>query len=236
MKNIRLPYICITFATGLLLTGCCNTEGTLEIKGKVIDEYTKMQIPGRDIIVQGLVKSDKELVQIDAGQFSTDSSGCFTYTLRKIKDAHYYNFCLVGDSDYAFTIKELGLLELEQNAKYLSFSLSKLVDLTIIINRKSKTPVCDTLSLIWKSDGVYGRFLYPYKITNYGKTNKSFGLPSDLELEWIGGYVHSNIKTKVFANKRTKISWELVRNKKRKEFTDTITCKRDFANIVYFTY
>lgn len=236
MKNIRLLYFYLAFTTGFLLTGCLNTEGTLEIKGKVIDEYTKMQIPRRDIIVQGLVKSSEELEPIDVGQFSTDSSGCFTYKLRKVKDAYYYNFSFVGDSDYAFTMKELGLYELEQNAEYLSFSLSKLVDLTIIINRKSKTPVCDTLSLYWKSDGVYGRFLYPYKITNYGKTNKSIGLPSDSELEWIGGYVNSIIKTKVFANKRTKLSWELVRNKKRNEITDTITCKRDLANIFYFTY
>jgi hypothetical protein len=231
MRIIKLRHIYITFAYGLLLIGCLNTEGTLEIKGKVIDEYTKMQIPRRDIIIQGLVKNEKELVPIDAGQFSTDSSGCFTYTLRKVKDAYYYNFCLVGDSDYASVIRNLGLYELEQNAKYLSFSFSKLVDLTIKIYRESKNPVLDTLSLTWESNGVSCWSLYPYKIDNYGKTKNYFGLTT-----WIGGNVNSTIKTRVFADKRTKLFWDLVRNGKRKEITDTITCKRDITNIVYFTY
>ena len=78
--------------------------------------------------------------------------------------------------------------------------------------------------------------LYPYKINNFGKTNNFFGLTSDRDLMWIGGKVNSTIYTKVFADKMTELSWELFRNGKRKEFTDTITCKRDFANIVYFTY
>ena len=196
----------------------------------------KCKFPGRDIIIQGLVRSGEKLVPIDAGQFSTDSSGCFTYKLRKVNDAYYYNFCLAGDSDYASKVKMLGLLELEQNAKFLSFSLSKLVDLTIIINRKSNTPVLDTLSLSWKSNGVYDRNLYPWKITNYGKTHNSFGNTSDTELRWIGGNVNSAISTRVFAYKKTTLLWELDRNGKRQELTDTITCKRDFKNFVYFTY
>jgi hypothetical protein len=230
MRNKKLLHICIAFTSVLLLTGCLNTVGSLEIKGKVIDEYTKIQIPGREIIVQGLVKNDEQLVPVYAGQFSTDSSGCFTYTLRKVKDARYYNFCLVGDSDYTFTIKELGLLELEQNAKYLSFSSRKLTDFTIKIYRKSKTPVCDTVYLSWKSDGVDGKTLYPYKMENYGLT-------SNLELNRIGGNVKATIiKTRVFADKRTTVRWVLFRNKKSDEITDTITCKRDLRNIVYFTY
>jgi len=261
MKNIGLPYmrnICFIFLTTgkdakcdnsiivkffiyiafatVLLTGCINTEGTLEIKGKVIDEYTKVQIPRRDIIVQGLISNNNKLIPVEAGQFSTDSSGCFSYSLRKIKDARYYNFSLAGDSDYALRTRTLGLMELEQNAKFLSFSLSKLVDLTIIITRKSKIPVSDTLALCWESNGVYENFLYPYKINNYGKTNNSFGLTSDNELRWIGGNVNSTINTKVFADKRTKLLWDLDRNGKRMEFIDTITCKRDLPNTVYFTY
>ena len=236
MRNIKLLHIYITFTSGLLLIGCLNTEGTLEIKGKVIDEYTKMQIPRRDIIVQGLVKSDKELVPFDAGQFSTDSSGCFTYTLRKVKDAYYYNFCLVGDSDYSFMTKKLGLLELEQNAKYLFFSLSKLVDLRIKIYGKSKILFCDTLYLSWESNGVDFRILYPYKVDSYGIPDNFIGLTSYSGLVWIGGNTNSTVKTRVFSDKITKIHWELVRNKKRKEITDTITCKRDLTNIVNFTY
>jgi hypothetical protein len=219
-----------------VLIGCVNTEGTLKMKGKVLDESTKTGIPWKDIIVQGVVMGNDKLETVAAGQFSTDSSGCFTYSLTKIKDAFDYNFCFIGNSEYPVTINKMTLAGLERNAKYLIFSLSKLVDLTIKINRKSRTPVCDTLRLIWESDGVYGLSLYPYTINNYGRTNNSFGLASDRDLMWIGGNVNSTINTKVFADKRTELSWELYRNGKRKEFTDTITCKRDFANIVYFTY
>jgi hypothetical protein len=221
--------IYITFAVGILLIGCVNTEGKLEIKGKVLDELTKTQIPGRDIIVQGLVRSDEDFEQIDAGQFSTDSSGCFKYSLRKVRDAHYYKFFIVGDSDYAFSIKKLGLQELEHNAKYLFFFLSKLADFNINIDRNSNTPVCDTLYLSWKTDGVDGITLYPYKINNYG-------LKATNELCWIGGNVKSTIKTRAFADKRTTVRWALIRNRKVKEITDTITCKRDMVNEVYLEY
>jgi hypothetical protein len=231
-----LRYICIAIASGLFSTGCLNTEGTLEIRGKVIDDYTKTEIPRRGIIIQGLIESNEKLILVDAGQFSTDSMGYFTYSLRKVKDALYYNFCLVGDSDYLSATNNLGLYELEQNAKYLSFYLSKLVNLTIKLNRKSKTPDFDTLHLCWESNGVYGGSIYPYKINNYGRTNNSVGLTSGKDLWWTGGDVNSTINLKVFAEKRTELSWELFRNGKREEFTDTLTCKRDFANIVYFTY
>lgn len=214
---------------GILLTGCVNTEGIIKIKGKVLDEYTSTQIPWRDIIVQGLVVSNNKLIPINAGQFTTDSTGCFTYSLRKIKGAYYYNFCLVGDSDYASITKEITLVGLERNAKYLSFSLSKLTDFTINIYRKSKTPVYDTLFLSWKSDGIEGRFLYPYKIINYE-------LKSDFESGWVGGKVKSTIQTRAFADKKTIVRWVLFRNGTIKEIIDTITCKRYLRNQVYLTY
>jgi len=195
-----------------------------------------MQIPGRNIFVQGLVERNNKIVPTDAGQFSSDSSGSFSYSLRKIKDARYYKFSLAGDSDYAFQASTLGLMELKLNADFLVFPLRKLVDLTIIINRKSKTPVSDTLSLYWESDGVHGWVIYPYRLNNYGKTNKSSVLASDIELRWIGGDVNSTINAKVFEGKRTKLLWDLDRNGKRKEFVDTITCKRNLTNNIYFTY
>jgi hypothetical protein len=218
------------------LTRCINTEGTLKIKGKVVDERTKTGIPWKNIIVQGLADSENNSEPIEAGQFSTDSSGCFTYSLRKIKGVYDYNFCFVGNSDYPVTIHRISLFGFKRNANYVTFPLNKLVDLTIKINRKSKTPVCDTLHLYWESDGIYGGSLYPYEIHNYGRKNNSFGLPSDRYLVWIGGKVNSTLNTKVFADKKTKLCWELYRNGRRKEFTDTITCKRDFTNIVYFAY
>ena len=203
-------FIFIAFASGVLIK-CVNTEGILIIKGKVLDEITKTGIPWKNIIVQGVVDSDNKSEPIEAGQFSTDSSGYFT-------------------------VNKMTLFDLERNAKYIFFSLSKLVDLIIKINRKSKTPVCDTLHLIWESNGIYGLSLYPYKINNYGRTNNSFGLISDRDLWWIGGNVNTTINTRVFADKKTKLSWELYRNGKRTEFEDTITCKRDLANVVYFRY
>jgi hypothetical protein len=228
--------ITILLASVILFCGCINTEGTLELKGKVIDEYTKVQIAGREIFVQGLVESNNKTVPADAGQFATDSSGCFSYSLSKIKDARYYKFSLAGDSDYAFRTRTLGLMELKQNAEFLVFPLSRLVDLTIIINRESKTPASDTLSLYWESDGVHGWVIYPYRINNYGKTKRSSVLTSDLELRWIGGHVNSAINAKVFEGKRTKLLWDLDRYGKRREFIDTITCRRNVKNVVYFTY
>jgi hypothetical protein len=228
--------IYITFGIGVVLSGCYKTEGILKIDGKVIDDFTKVQIPGREIIVQGLLESTNELVPIDAGQFSTDSTGGFKYSLKKVKDARYYNFCIVGDSEYAAIINKLSLFQLEENAKYLFFSLSKLVDLTIIIHKMSKTPYRDTLYLSWESNKVDFRTLYPYKIDNYDITDNSFGLIPDFGLRWIGGNINSTVKTKVYSDKMTKLHWELVRNKKKKEFTDTIMCKRNVANFKYFTY
>jgi len=232
--NIKL-LIFIALASGVL-TGCMRTEGTLNLAGKVSDESTKTGIPWKNIIVQGVIYSENKSEPIKVGQFSTDSSGCFTYSLSKIKGAYEYNFCFIGNSEYPVTITKMALINLKRNAKYLSFSLSKLVDLTINIYRRSKTPVCDTLTLIWESDGVFGLSLYPYKINNYGRPNNSIGFTSGSDLAWIGGNVNSAINTKVFADKKTELSWELYRSGKKRRFTDTITCKRDFANIVYFTY
>ena len=234
LVNIKF-FIFIAFASGVL-TGCVNTEGTIKIKGKVLDENTQMGIPWKNIIVQGLVNHNDNLEPIEAGQFSTDSAGCFTYSLRKIKGAYEYNFCLIGKIEYPVTINRMTLISLEKNAKYLFFSTGKLVDLSIKLYRKSKTPPFDTLRLCWESNGIYGWSLYPYKINNYGMTNNSFGLSSGIDLIWVGGNVNSTINTKVFANKKTELTWELYRNGKRREFIDTITCKRNIVNIVYFTY
>jgi hypothetical protein len=228
--------IYITFSTAILLTGCLNTEGILEIKGKVIDEYSKDQIPGRDIILQGLVKINNSLVPVDAGQFTTDSSGNFTYSLRKIKDAYYYNFNLVGDSSYSFKAIMLGLYELEQNAKYLTFKLSKLVELTFNIQKISKTTFRDTLYLSLKSNGVDFSNIYPYIIENYGITDNSSDFLPGLGLRWIGGDIKSKVKTWVFADKLTKIHWELKRDKLKREFIDTLTCKRDLKHTINFNY
>ncbi|MGB8492667.1 MAG: hypothetical protein WCE64_16555 [Bacteroidales bacterium] len=226
----------ITFGIGVVLSGCYKTEGTLKIKGKVIDEFTKVQIAGREIIVQGLLERNNELVLVDAGQFSTDSAGCFVYLLKKVKDVRYYNFYFVGDSDYASVTNKLSLYRLKENSKNLFFSLRKLAGLTIKIQKISKTPYRDTIYLSWESDNVDFRTLYPFQIDNTGITDNSFGLIPGFGLRWIGGNINSSVKTRVFADKMTLMHWELVRNKKRNEFTDTIMCKRNVANFKYFKY
>ena len=227
-------FIFISFASGVL-QGCnVNTEGTLNIKGKVLDEITKTGIPGKDIVVQGLVDTGTKTEPVEAGQFSTDSSGSFSYSLRKLKGARTYRFCFVGDSENLYTTNDISLYNLERNSEFLYFTLKKLVDLTIRLNRISKTPVLDTLLLSWESNDVYFWFLYPYKIDNYA--GNSLEPVTGTGLIWIGGDVSSTVTTKVFADRMTKVSWELYRNGRRSTFTDTITCKRDFVNMVYFTY
>lgn len=219
----------ITLLTGIFFTGCVNTVGKLDLKGKITDESTDLPIPGRNVIIQGLVLNDQKLVPVDAGQFYTDSSGSFTYSLKKIKDAYRYNFCLVGDSDYSYMTEVMGLPHLKRNAKYLSFSLSKLSDLTIRIFRKSNTPAFDTLYLSWKTDGIDGRRLYPYKVNNNGLTSSS-------ELRWVGGNVKVTVNTRAYADKITTVRWVLFRNGKLEEIIDTITCKRDLVNEVHLIY
>lgn len=225
-----MKHICyMVFVFSIILTGCLNTEGILELKGKVLDEKTREIIPNRKIIVHALVKSDDAFTPIYAGEFFTDSLGYFAYALRKVKTVYLYDFGIVGDSAYAFSNNKLGLTELTRDGKFLSFTLRKLTDLVIKVDRKSKTPLCDTLFVSWESDGLNGEILYPYKIENYG-------IPSSMELRWIGGDVKSVIKTKVFADKKTIVSWELFRNGRPREITDTIFCKRNVANSLYFRY
>jgi hypothetical protein len=219
-----------------LFPGCLNTEGTLDIAGKITDEFTRAEIPCRNIIIQGINKINDSVIITEAGQITTDSSGKFKFKLHKIKDALAYNFIIVGDSDYALKTNELTLFDLEKNSEFISFSLNKLTDLSIIINRKAKIPAWDTLSLAWDSNDIFFWALFQYRIFNYDQTNNYTVASSGSELRWYGGYVNSIVRTKVFAEKKTKIYWDLNRNGKRTEFIDTITCKRHTVNRIYFSY
>ena len=118
-------FILIAFASGIL-AGCVKTEGTLPIKGIVIDAGTKKGIPWKNIIIQGLADSNSRPIPIEAGQFSTDSSGYFTYTLKKIKGAYYYNFCLLGDSEYPVTISEMSSSWYRKKCKISGFFPEKI--------------------------------------------------------------------------------------------------------------
>ncbi len=221
---IFIEIICI-----ILLQGCADPEGILELKGKVLDENTKAATPRREIIIKALIKSNDELITVNAGQFLTDSLGCFSYTLKKVRNSFLYDFCLVGDSAYAFSTIRLGMTELKKYGMFLTFYLDKLTDFTLTIDRKSKTTFPDTLYLSWESNGIDGKTLYPYKIENYG-------IVQDRAFIWIGGNVKSAVKTKAYADKKAIVCWKLYRNGKRKEITDTIFCKRDVTNYVNFKY
>jgi hypothetical protein len=227
-----MKYICfLTFFSGLVLSGCgsLDPEGIIKLKGKVLDENTKVSLPDREIIVQALVKEDRKYISSHLGIFHTDSTGCFEYNLKKVKSIYIYDFCVVGDSVYAFSDNKIGITLLNKKPKFLTFYVSKLADLTIIIDRKSKTSYCETLYISWESNGINDEILYPYKIENHGFTLNS-------GLRWVGGDIHATIKTKVFADKKTIVHWKLFGNGKFKEITDTIFCKRDVVTSVCFKY
>jgi hypothetical protein len=213
----------------LLFIGCTDPEGILELKGKILELNTKVTISNRKVIIRALQKNDNEFISSYTGTFSTDSSGCFAYSLKKVKNVYLYEFCIVGDTAYASLNNILGLTELDRDGMFLSFYLDKLTDFTIKINRLSNIPLRDTLYVTWVSNGIDGKTLYPYEIGNYW-TNSKQGL------RWIGGDINSIIKTKVFADKKTIVTWELFRGGKYKEIKDTIFCLRNAANIVSLKY
>jgi len=224
----HLLYI-VAVVCSFFLIVCTRTVGTLDIAGNVLDEYTKEGIPKRTVIIQGLKYADSGLIPTDdIGRFYTDSSGHFTYTLKKIKDVYRYNFVFVGDSTYSYSTQMVSLGELESNSKFLSFYREKFTDLTIKIERINKTVPVDTLFISWKIDDIDGR-IYPHKVVNMGAV-------PDFEFRWIGGKVKSFIETKTFANKNTVIHMYLFRNSRAKEMSDTIYCIRDVKNSFSFKY
>jgi hypothetical protein len=219
----------ISFFVIILFTGCSDPEGIMELKGKVLDRDTKTAIPRREIIVHAFVKDENGFTRVYAGQFNTDSSGRFTYSLMKVRNSWLYSFSVSGDSTYAFSTHKFGMTDLKRDGKFLTFYLNRLTDLTITIERQCKLPGLDTLFLSWESNGINGKILYPYTLENYGVEPYRGYI-------WIGGDIRSAIKTKTFADKKTIIYWKLYRNGTRKEVIDTIFCIRDLTNYVNFKY
>jgi hypothetical protein len=225
MKNICF----ISFFIITLFTGCSDPEGIIELRGRVLDKDTKVAIPRRSIIVHALIKEKDTFTRLNAGQFLTDSSGRFTFLLKKVSNCSFYNFCISGDSLYSFSTNKLGLTDLDRDGKFLTFYLNRLTDLTINIERKCKSHHPDTLFLSWESNGINGKILYPYTLENYG-------IAPYRGYIWIGGDIRSAIKTKTYADKKTIVYWKLYRNGTRKEIIDTILCLRDLTNYVNFKY
>lgn len=201
----------------------------MELSGKVLDEKTQEPIANRKIIVHELRDRDDKTNSDYLGEFRTDSLGRFVYRLKKSKVTYFYNFEFLGDSMYAFSKNHLGLAELDQYGKFLTFRFSRLTDLTLKIERRKNTAFLDTLFVSWQTNGIDGEELYPYRIINYK-------LPSDLPLRWVGGDIRSVVKTKVFADKPTIVHWELYRHGRPTEFTDTIFCRREETNNLHFKY
>lgn len=212
----------------VMLSGCWN-NGNMEVRGKILDEKTQVLIPNRKIIVHELVNSDENNSPTIIGEFRTDSLGQFNYQLRKSGVTYFYNFEIMGDSAYDVSNNKLGMTELNQKGKFLTFYMCKLTDLVIKIERRSRTSFQDTLFLSWQSDGKNGEGLYPYKILN-------FGTGGDIPLRWVGGNIKSIVKTKVFADKKVVVRWELFRHGRPTEFADTIFCRRGAENSISFKY
>jgi hypothetical protein len=207
------------------LSGCLDPEGEIELKGKVLDDYTKVSIPNRKILVHALVYNDNSFTYNYAGEFCTDSSGQFRYKMKKVKYINTYDFNVVGDSVYAHTDQKLSLMDLKRERKNMTFFASKLIDFTIKINRNSKTPVPDTLYVSWKSNDIP----YPFETENRTRMSQKW-------IQCKGNDVKSTIKTKVFADKKTIVFWKLYSNGKLREMTDTIFCKRDVVYSACFNY
>ena len=213
----------------MFLAGCWNVDRFMELRGKVLDEKTNEPVPNRKILVHELMNDNDNSNPTYIGEFTTDSLGLFTYMLKESKVTYFYNFEVIGDSTYGISNNKLGMTELNRYGKFLSFYLRRLTNLSIKIERKSRTTFQDTLFVSWLTNEVDGELLYPYKITNYG-------LGCTLPLRWIGGDIKSVVTTKVFADKKTIIHWKLFRLGRAKEFTYTIFCKRDEVNTISFKY
>ncbi len=229
-------FICLALILGILSPGCVNVGGKRELKGKIIDDVTMSRIPGREVIVDGLMEINNEFVPVYAGQFSTDNSGLFSYKLNRVKGARYYNFHVVGDTNYAAITRRLNVFQLMAASKDIVITLRRLEGLTIKIEKLTHTTRPDTLYLSWESDRINFRNLYPYEIENNGITDIPVMMIPGLGLRWIGGEINATVTTRIYAGKMTKIHWELARNKKRSEFTDTIISKGESVHTVHFNY
>lgn len=225
-----MKYIIVNiFFWGIILSGCSFTEGTLKLKGNVVDRDSDTPLPNRTIIVL----TARTVADFDSGyvigHFNTDSLGSFSFNLQKVRNVNFYNFYVVRDGSYASSDNVLGLTELKRNGKSLSFKSRKLVDLSIRIVSLSKQPNNDILYVKWKSDKTEGKTLYPYKVENNG-------LITTNRLKWTGGNINSIVKTKVYANKQTVIKFELFRMGEYKEFVIPVFCKEDIINSLLFQY
>jgi len=231
--SIMIP----VYIIGMLSLGSClRTNQPLELKGKITDELTGNVIPYRRVIIHARLSMPDKFIPVYTGQFMTDSSGKFLYSLETVTGAYNYDFSIVGDSDYLFKTERISFIDLKKNGQFMSFRMKPLTGLKIKINREGKKPAYDTLYLYWESDGNNGRGLAAYKVYNYGNPENYLGSSDNTSLRWVGGNVKSLITTRVLAGKKTVIYFELIRSGKRKVIIDTITCKRHAENSVYFKY
>lgn len=225
MQKISL----LAYIFTIFLLGCNNTVGSLEIKGKVVDDSTRVPVPGITIMIQALDESSEITKEVYVCDLVTDSAGCFARTLKKVKNTSIYTFSINGNPDYQPTVKLLGLSDLHSYGKFLTLEVTRIADLVIKINRENKSSLRDTLIVSWETNGSDGKDFYPYKIVNY-RINSQTGLI------WIGGEVKSEIRTKVFADKITVVHWELFRNGTQRDIFDTIFCKRAVNNSIGLVY
>jgi hypothetical protein len=218
----------------MIILFCSCSDEILELKGKVLDDKSKIAVTGRKIIVNALIPVNDNTEYYYVGECCTDSSGYFTFPLKKIKSSYLFQFQIVGDSLYSGSNTTLGLTDLYRYGKFLSFQISRLTNLTIAIEKKNKSTFPETLYVSWISDGINGKELYPYTVKNYGI--RDHGNTLDQPLKWVGRDVKSAVKTRVYADKATIVKWKIFRDREVQEFADTIFCKKDAFNYVHFSY
>jgi len=219
----------IGFVFIFLLSGCSGSGGIMELKGRVYDEDTREIVPNRKVIVSEFINADAKSDSRYIGEFTSDSLGWFYYKLKKSRVTYFYNFEIVGDSEYGVANLKFGMTQLNLFGQFLQLHVRKLTELTLKVERKSKTAFQDTLFVSWQTNKINGKLMYPYQILNYGAA-------SSLPLRWIGGDIKAVVKTRVYADKTTIVYWKLFRQGRLQEFTDTIFCKRGELNSLSFKY
>jgi hypothetical protein len=204
-------------------------DGTLNIKGKISDDYTGEGIQNTELSIQGVSSSEGVFgLRLDLGKFKTNSEGYFSGEIKKMKNVERYDFILLADANYYSVIKEMSVSDVEGNLLNLDLTLSRLTELVINIEKTSPASIIDTLYISW---GVINNQVYgPFQPLNFT------GTQPDLGMRWIGGEVKSSIKTKTLANKTTEIITEIFRSGQYTLSYDTLYCERDVVNTYNINY
>jgi hypothetical protein len=232
MKRAVLKFIVVPFSF-VTLFGCEDDnnlyDGTIDIAGKIINEYTKEGVPDITVTVDGVDAEGGIFgLRAEVGTFTTNSYGAFSTKINKLRGASRYDFLIQGGENHVSANQSLSITEIEN--KVIVLEIYRLTDFIINLEKVSTALRNDTLYLTWYVLDSYdtGKF-DPINIENQGNA-------PDIHFRWIGGEVHSIISTRTIANKNTQIIWELYRDGIYSFNVDTLYCERDITNVYSITY